>query len=128
MITEIEKLEITELAKAYVELEQIKLELVREYRGATESTEQKGYWINDKEQLELDRTLVFSVLTNNTENLEACSCVNDERLDISTRINHSWLSSHVSHWKTLEQQLERIKSITKQYCQFFAIDNTPFSL
>jgi hypothetical protein len=115
--------------KAFEDLETEKRNLIKLFSGLTEVNNAKGFWINKNdviEEIEYDSVDIWQIFTEADKNLEECSCGDDERLLLETQINHTFLSAHCPKWKTLEKILTRIKRITKQNVQAFAIDNDMF--
>jgi len=82
--------------KAKLELEQLKVELCREFGGLTVVPNCKGYWLTN-EELDYDDTEIWIILS-------------------ATVITSS----------TIMKYAERLKSICSQKVQLFTANNTPY--
>jgi hypothetical protein len=101
------KTEIENNKKALEYLESQKRNLIRLFNGLTETTNQKGYWINEKGFIETDKVETWQIYVN--QNLT-------EKLEYETVLNKN---TEIS----LNYILFQIKQITQQKTQAYAIDN-----
>jgi hypothetical protein len=81
------------------ELEQIKVELCGEFGGLTEIDNCKGYWLNPKtNKLDQDNVSLWVIYSLTQKDT----------------------------YEIIESYAKRIKAITNQECQLFAINDKPF--
>jgi len=103
---------VNEKNKLLENLEFQKRELIRLFKGLTETKNQKGYWLNEKGFIETDKVETWNIYVDKalTEKLEYETVLNQK-----TKTDFQYL-------------LFQIKQITQQKTLAYAIDNEIFFL